>query len=127
MVSLQREHPLIADAKIFSPEKSKGCAYLIRAFHQIYRYCCDYNQPVGYLVIFNTSDELLRFDLSAEAEPMPRVLFNHKTIFFVVIDIFEHDKPASQRPKPKVNILKESEIVAGGEGNRADSIEPMAC
>jgi hypothetical protein len=53
MVSLQTgsDEPLIADVKIFNPDKSKGAPYLIKGFHQLYRYTCDYNEPVGYLII----------------------------------------------------------------------------
>lgn len=116
MISLQRaEDPLLADAKIFNPEKSKSKSYLIKGFHQIYQYACDYNQAVGYLVIFNTSDFILRFALGSEAEPLPRVRFNHKTIFFIVIDIYPHEKSASKKPVPQVVELSEEEIVSGNK------------
>jgi hypothetical protein len=51
---------LLADVKIFCPEKSKRKDYLVRGFNQLYTYCCDYNQPCGYLVIFKTSSDDLR-------------------------------------------------------------------
>ena len=77
MISLQpTADPLLADAKIFNPDKSKGGSFVVRGFHQIYQYACDYNQSVGYLVVFNTSEAILRFALSSAAEPLPRVLFN---------------------------------------------------
>lgn len=57
MISLQSDSqdPLIADAKVFNPERSHGKAYVIKGVHQLYRYACDYNEAVGYLIIFNTS------------------------------------------------------------------------
>ena len=61
MVSLQQSNdPLIADAKIFNPEAGKSKSYILRGFHQLYQYTCDYNQSIGYLVIFNTSQTPLR-------------------------------------------------------------------
>jgi hypothetical protein len=113
VASQTSEHPLIADAKIFNPEKSKGGSYIRQAFHQIYRYTCDYNQPIGYLVIFNTSEKQLSFDLKNESQPVPRITFNNKTVFFLEIDIFPHPEPASRRkPGERIN-LTEQEIIEG--------------
>ena len=43
-----------------------------------------YNQSIGYLVIFNTSQTPLRFAFESGAESVPRVTLNHKTIFAIV-------------------------------------------
>jgi hypothetical protein len=96
MVSSQ-EGPdrLVADAKIFNPDKSKSKSYILQGFRQIYQYTCDYNSAMGYLVIFNTSDKQLRFAVSGDAKPLPRVVLNHKTIFFVTIDLHPHEESAS--------------------------------
>ena len=113
MVAIQKsDHPLIADAKIFNPERGKAKAYLIQGFHQLYKYTCDYNQTVGYLVIFNTSEKQPRFVLQNAAEPVPRVLINNKAIFFVEVDIYPHAEPASQRKPPEVVEIKEEDILA---------------
>lgn len=113
VASQTSEHPLIADAKIFNPEKSKGGSYIRQAFHQIYRYTCDHNQPIGYLVIFNTSEKQLSFDLKNESQPVPRITFNNKTVFFLQIDIFPHPESASRRkPGERIN-LTEQEIIEG--------------
>jgi hypothetical protein len=59
MVSLQQSNdPLIADAKIFNPEGGKPKSYILRGFHQLYQYTCDYNQSIGYLVIQHEPDAL---------------------------------------------------------------------
>lgn len=117
MVSSQTSaEPLIADAKIFNPEAGKGKAYLTQSFEQIYQYTRDYNQPIGYLVIFNTSETQLRFVLQSSAETVPRILFNHKTIFFVDIDIYPHTEPASRRRIHAVLEMTEQDIV----GKQAD-------
>lgn len=111
-ISMQSEEdPLIADAKIFNPDKSKGKSYLISAFHQIYQYTLDYNQPFGYLVIFNTSPQDLKLMLSHQAATVPFVTHNHKTIFFVTVDIFPHPESASKRGQVKATQLSEEELV----------------
>lgn len=114
MVSSQvSSEPLIADAKVFNPDSGKSKSYIKQAFHQIYRYTCDYNQSIGYLIIFNASQKQLRFALQSTAEPIPRILFNHKTIFFLEIDIFPHSEPASRRKPPEAIEITEQEIVGG--------------
>lgn len=102
---------LVADAKIFNPDKSKSKTYILQGFRQIYQYTCDYNSAMGYLVIFNTSDKQLRFAVSGEAKPLPRVVLNHKTIFFVTIDVYAHDEGASKRSQQEFVEITEDEIV----------------
>lgn len=101
---------LIADAKIFNPEKSKGKTYIIDGFRQIYDYTLDYNQPSGYLVIFKTSEEELKFTFANYSQQTPLVQHNSKTIFFIVIDLFQHSKPASKRGKLKSVEITEDEL-----------------
>ena len=111
-ISMQSdEDPLIADAKIFNPDKSKGKSYLISAFHQIYQYTLDYNQPFGYLVIFSTSYQDLKLMFSHQEATVPFVTHNHKTIFFVTVDIFPHPESASKLGQVKVIQLTEEDLV----------------
>jgi len=111
-ISMQSaEDPLIADAKIFNPDKSKGKSYLISAFHQIYQYTLDYNQPFGYLVIFNTSSHDLKLMYSQQEATVPFVTHNHKTVFFVTVDVFPHPASASKRGQVKATQLSEEELV----------------
>ena|SRR5438105_11686402 len=93
---------LIADAKVFNPDRGKSAAYIIQGFRQIYQYSADYNAAVGYLIIFNTSNKQLRFGVTGSAAPLPSVVLNHKTIFFLVIDLYEHEASASKRPQPEI-------------------------
>lgn len=111
LVSLQIwGEPLIADAKIFSPEKSKGKDYLIKAFNQIYTYTRDYNQAFGYLIIFKTCEEDIKFLLPQNETLIPSVMFNNKTIFFLVIDIYPYEESASKRGTLKTYELTEDEL-----------------
>lgn len=102
MISTQLgQDRLLLDAKIFNPEKNKGISYIAAGFHQVYTYTQDFNQPIGYLVIFKTCQNDLRFSLSEGMSSIPFMTYNNKTIFFITIDIFPHEKSASQRGKLK--------------------------
>ena len=52
---------VIADTKLFWPERSKGKSYIISGFNQAYIYACDYNEPCAYLVIYKMCHEGLNF------------------------------------------------------------------
>lgn len=111
LVSAQTtEEPLIADAKIFNPEKSKGTDYIAKGFRQIYTYTLDFNEPTGYLVIFKTCEKDLKLPFSQQAQMTPFVQHNNKTIFFVIIDIFPYEKSASKRGKLEYVELTEDSL-----------------
>ena len=57
----------------------------------------DFNEPFAYLVIYQTSEDDLRFTLSNNAQSTPFVVHNNKTIFLLTVDIFPHEKSASKR------------------------------
>jgi hypothetical protein len=101
----------VAEAKIFNPAEGHDVSYLKQGFRQIYQYTCDYNRAAGHLVIFNTSDRILTFALSQSGEPLQRIVFSQKTIFFLVIDIFPHAEPASRRLAPQSVHVVEKDIV----------------
>lgn len=102
------EERLVADGKIFNPAKNKTVSYVASAFAQIYRYTCDYNEPFGYLIIYKTCEEDLNLTFGSQGSLFPELMYNNKTIFFVVIDIFPHEKPASQRgPLKKIDVQRD--------------------
>lgn len=115
---------VVADAKIFWPEKSKGKAYIISAFNQAYTYACDYNEPCAYLVIYKMCREDVNFLVPPSDSMFPRLTLNNKTVFFVVVDIFEHGVPASKRGPLKSLDISDKELIQsvestlgeGGEG-----------
>jgi hypothetical protein len=112
LVSSQNSNePLIADAKIFNPERGKSAPYILKGFRQIYQYTSDFNESIGYLIIFNTSDKQLRFVLGAGTDPLPKVVVNNKNIFFLVIDLYPHETSASKRPDPEIVEITEQQIV----------------
>ena len=104
------DDPLLADAKIFDAS-GRSRAYIRKAFNQIYTYAQQYNEPFGYLIIFKVTDTDLRFSLSTPSRNVPVVLYNHKTIFLITIDIYPYPKPVSQRdPLRAVEIIEEELI-----------------
>jgi hypothetical protein len=109
---------LIADAKIFNPEKGKAMPYICHGFHQIYQYTLDYNEPIGYLVIFKTCPEDLKFALEGQELSVPFLTHNHKTIFLLSIDIFPHEKPASKRGYLKSHELTQGDLVRAAEASQ---------
>lgn len=105
------DDPLVADVKIFDPQAGKNKAYLLSGFHQVYQYTLDFNEPFGYLVIFNACEDGLAISTSQQEQSSSFITFNGKTIFFVVIDMFAHEKSASKRGKLRTYILKEEEFI----------------
>jgi len=111
LVSIQSgEEAIVADAKIFWPEKGKGTNYICKGFNQTYLYTTDYNEPFGYLVIFNMAKKDLRFSLENYSLNFPFIVHNAKTIYFITIDLFLHETSASKRGKAKSYVINETDL-----------------
>jgi hypothetical protein len=106
------ENRIVADTKIYQPKKSKGKSYLISSFNQIYTYLCDCNESFGYLVIYNMTEEDIRFLVPQTQSTFPSCTYNNKTIFFVTIDIYEYKSPASKRGQRKAINISENDLIA---------------
>jgi len=115
VISQEGTDRLIADAKVFHPDKGKGKSYIAAGFGQLYRYCVDFNEPIGYLIIFNTSPYDLKLALRDEALGASFARHNNKTIFFILIDIFPHQFSASKRGRLRSHELSEKELVESVE------------
>lgn len=106
---------VIADTKLFWPGSSKGKSYIISGFNQAYIYACDYNEPCAYLVIFKMCHEGLNFLVPSTKASFPSATVNNKTIFFIVVDIFEYGTSASKRGPLKSVDISERELVQSVE------------
>lgn len=106
---------VIADTKLLWPERSKGKSYILSGFHQAYTYACDYNEPCAYLVIYKLCGETLNFLVPRTEAMFPCLTVNNKTIFFVVVDIFEHGSTASKRGPMRSMDITEKELVQSVE------------
>lgn len=119
LVAAQKtDDPLIADAKIFCPEKGKDVSYIAAGFNQVYIYTVDHNEPFGYLIVFKTCAEDIKFSLSNQTQSTPFVIHNNKTIFILVIDIFPHETSASMRGQLKSYEITEESLVKIIEDNK---------
>lgn len=112
VASQNSDDPLIADTKIFNPDKSKGKSYIAKGFNQVYLYTTDYNESFGYLIIYKTSENDLRFALTNQNQSTPFVTHNNKTIFIITIDIFPHKTTASQRGQLKPVEITENDLIS---------------
>ena len=102
---------LVADVKIFDPGRSKGLSYLHSGFNQVYQYTKDYNDPFGYMVIFKTCAEDLSVNALHQDSSVPFFTHNNKSIFVLVIDIFDYPVSASKRGALKSYELIESDLI----------------
>lgn len=90
---------LVADAKLFNPERGQDRSHVIKGFRQVYDYTKDFNECFGYLVIFKTCEQDLAIPTQHQESAVPFITHNNKTIFLLVIDIFDYSEPASKRGK----------------------------
>lgn len=105
------EEPLVADAKLFHPGKSKGRSYLAKGVGQIYQYTQDFNQPFGYLIVFNICEDKLDLALTDVNQNTPFVTHNNKTLFILEVDIFPYKDSASKRGKIKSHEITEDYLI----------------
>jgi len=105
------EERLLLDAKIFSPKTSRGKDYVAKGFNQIYTYALDFNEPLGYLVVFQVEAQNITFSLPQTTTGVPFFEWNNKTVFFIVVDI--SDQPsASKRGKYSTFVIDSDDLIA---------------
>ena len=102
---------LVADAKLFNPERGQDRGYLVKGFRQVYDYTKDFNESFGYLVIFKTCEQDLSIPTQHQESSVPFVIHNNKTIFLLVIDIFDYPESASKRGKLKTYEITSAQFV----------------
>ena len=114
------DNKLVADAKVFWPERSKGKPYIISGFNQVYTYLRNYNEPFGYLVIFKMCEDDLKFMVPTTTAMFPSLSHNNKTIFFIVVDICEYDGTASKRGQLKVHEITGEDLIQAVEAKATE-------
>ena len=105
--------PLVLEVKVFDPNHSKGKSHLRQGFHQVLRYANDYNESLGYLVIFNCSDRqlVISSEEASGAEFPPRTTYGGKTFFIVPIDIHPDTASASREKPASRQVIDYKELV----------------
>lgn len=98
VANIDKEEPLVVEIKLFDPERGYDRSYIRKGFRQIYDYTADYNQHIGYLVIFNCSEQNLIVKTKSETRMWPpRIQLDNKTFFIVIINLGEPSVSASKR------------------------------
>lgn len=98
----------VIEAKIFDGS-SRNATYIIKGFHQLCSYLKDHGESLGYLLIFSKGPTLLSLNLNSGAT-FPFINLNNRTVFFVVVDIYVHDHPASKRDGRNITEIKASDF-----------------
>lgn len=115
---LETDDPIVMEVKVYDPDSGKTKRNVSQGFHQVLQYADNYQKNVGYLVIFNCSDHqlVLPSDASTPAEYPPRVVYDGKTIFLLVIELSTERASASQEdPSSRVTLTREELLRFDGE------------
>ena len=110
---LESDDPLVLEVKVFDPERSRGRSHIKQGFQQVTRYAQDYNQSVGYLVIFNCSTKQLVIspEETLEADFPPRISYGGKTFFVIPIDIHPEVASASRERPADRQVVTSEELI----------------
>ena len=110
--------PLVLEVKVFDPEMGRNNSHLTQGFHQVLRYANDYNQNIGYLVIFNCSGQQLVIGAgeSPDQDFPPRINFGGKTFFVITIDVHP-DIPSASRERPGTRRVISHEQLVGNSND----------
>ncbi len=101
---------LLIDAKIYDPESSRGKSYIAKGYNQMLTYAHEYNEPVAYLVIFQTGGNDLSINFKMRDNKIPFILHDNKIVHFVKIDL--RDLPsASKRGLHTTSVITEHDLI----------------
>ena len=108
---IDTKNPLILEIKIYDSSKSYKKDRIIDGFNAIVKYTKNHNKNVGYLVVFNLDN--IEIEISSEdAEKIfpPKIIFNDKIFYIIVIDL-NFEIPASAGGKTKVVTITKEELI----------------
>lgn len=112
LIGAQGTNPqLLLDGKYLGDNK-KLVSYIASAFSQVYGYTQQYNRPNGYIVLFKNLEPEIQFKLSNAIGDVSYVDFNGKRIYFLLVDIYDYEKPPSQRGRLSPVIVTEENLTA---------------
>lgn len=102
---------LVLDAKVFDGDSSsRGVRNVKHGVNQLLTYTRDFNQLVGYLVVYRTCPEDLQFSFAGTDTLVPFVCLGGKTLYLMVVDICEYGTSASKRGVLRAHVLEESDL-----------------
>ncbi|WP_416047197.1 hypothetical protein [Cupriavidus basilensis] len=106
---------LVLDAKVFDGSR-RGLAYLASGVHQVHTYTRDFNQEVGYLVVYKTCSDTIDFTFSQEGQLLPYLSLGGKIIYLLVIDICGYEASASKRGTMRIHAVDQESLVRMADG-----------
>lgn len=108
VATLGTRHPLPLEVKVFDPMRGRRASNLWQGFHQVFRYAQDYHSSVGYLVIFNCSNQELVIAPEEGTDPEYPIRIEHggKSFFVITINLGP-DRPSASKedPSSRVSVL----------------------
>lgn len=104
IVVWQGEEPLAIEVKVFDG-KTRDCGHVTQGLWQAHRYAADYSRPFGYLVVFNTSGDLLSFDGNVAVNGTPCVPVGDRNIFAVTVTASPRGESASKEKPVKIHVV----------------------
>lgn len=101
---------LVIDAKYIKEDLPKSAIIqkISSGFHQVMRYCEDYNEPEGFLVTFLNTDKRISLEIS-ETDGFPFFTIGSKVIYHIFINICD-EQSASKSGKAEEVIISSSEL-----------------
>lgn len=103
--SLPGYHPIIADSKVFSENKRNVGV----AFRQVYRYCHNFNEGYGFLIVYVVKDVDLHIELPV-SEKFYLLEYGGKRIYALTVDIADRPSASTGGKIKEVRVTK-SDII----------------
>jgi hypothetical protein len=98
------EEPLAIEVKVFDAE-NRDCGHVKQGLWQAHRYAADYSKPFGYLVVFNTSADLLSFEGNLAVSGPPCILVGDRNVFAVTVNVSPPRESASKEKPVKTVVV----------------------
>ncbi len=112
VAALGETDPLVLEIKLFDLDRGYDRGYVRKGFRQIYEYAVDYGQAIGYLVVYNCTGRQLVFRTQTLPQlGVPRIEFDHRTFFIIVVNLAAQGESASKRGRLQPYVIEESYLV----------------
>lgn len=105
----------ILDAKYVPENASRSLIVekIAAGFHQVYRYCEDFNKPEGFLVCFNRTPKRITLKLE-EADGLNYLRIGGRMVYYLAVSISDEPTASRSGRAEDVHIASEELVSAGG-------------
>jgi len=104
VVVWEGEEPLAIEIKVYDGE-NRISRNITQGLWQAYRYASDYGKPFGYLVVFNTSEDVLAFANNVASSGPPCVIVGGLQVFVITIEVgTRRDSASKEKPRKTITI-----------------------